>query len=218
MNRSARLFPFLGALLTAAALPLHAQWLGPTRTFESENGCVSGVLEYAEWPAGSAFPSGPPRVGTAFCTQAQMTIGQRATDDTWVVRVGLNTTVPDGNPTVRPYIDTPPSWLNIFLSASPNALFAPYGETRPLPIIGSVDVLLPFPGGLYAVHPTWFDLRGLWEVIGNHGHQGALPKYTHATVRLALAETTVPEPSTWVLMGTGLLAIGGVATRRRRRA
>lgn len=28
--------------------------------------------------------------------------------------------------------------------------------------------------------------------------------------------TTVPEPSTWVLFGTGLLTIGGIAARRRR--
>lgn len=29
--------------------------------------------------------------------------------------------------------------------------------------------------------------------------------------------TTVPEPATWTLLGTGLLAIGGIAAKRRRR-
>jgi hypothetical protein len=28
--------------------------------------------------------------------------------------------------------------------------------------------------------------------------------------------TTVPEPGTWALLGSGLLAIGGVAARRNR--
>ena len=29
---------------------------------------------------------------------------------------------------------------------------------------------------------------------------------------------TVPDPGTWALLGTGLLAIGGVAQRRKRAA
>lgn len=33
-----------------------------------------------------------------------------------------------------------------------------------------------------------------------------------------LAVSTVPEPGTWALLGTGLLAVGGVARRRRARA
>jgi hypothetical protein len=33
-----------------------------------------------------------------------------------------------------------------------------------------------------------------------------------------LAVSTVPEPGTWALLGTGLLAVGGIARRRRTRA
>jgi hypothetical protein len=32
------------------------------------------------------------------------------------------------------------------------------------------------------------------------------------------AVSTVPEPGTWALLGTGLLAVGGVAARRKRTA
>jgi hypothetical protein len=38
------------------------------------------------------------------------------------------------------------------------------------------------------------------------------------TQGIALTATTVPEPGTWALLGTGLLAVAGVAAGRRRRS
>lgn len=39
---------------------------------------------------------------------------------------------------------------------------------------------------------------------------------TNVVAWVAGASVVAPEPGTWVLLGTGLLALGGVATRRRR--
>lgn len=36
------------------------------------------------------------------------------------------------------------------------------------------------------------------------------------TLVLNVATSTVPEPGTWALLGTGLLAVGGIAARRKR--
>jgi hypothetical protein len=44
----------------------------------------------------------------------------------------------------------------------------------------------------------------------------AQTQYTFAN-GTQVAAATVPEPGTWVLLGTGLLALGGMARRRRRR-
>ena len=37
-----------------------------------------------------------------------------------------------------------------------------------------------------------------------------------SVVETTAAVTTAPEPGTWALLGTGLLAVGGVAVRRKR--
>jgi hypothetical protein len=46
---------------------------------------------------------------------------------------------------------------------------------------------------------------------GDDGWYGA----ASFTFEPAAATTTVPEPGTWALLGRGLLAIGGIAARRR---
>jgi hypothetical protein len=39
----------------------------------------------------------------------------------------------------------------------------------------------------------------------------------HLTITDITTASTVPEPSTWALLGTGLLTVGGIAARRRKR-
>ena len=57
--------------------------------------------------------------------------------------------------------------------------------------------------------------------IANTGYvaaTGVNPAVYDGSVQTVLLQVTaVPEPGTWALLGTGLLALGGVAARRRRR-
>jgi hypothetical protein len=206
--------------LAASAAPLAAQFFGSVRTFESTIGCYGGPIEYTSltWPTipDAYGPIPTTRVGTAFCSQARVTIGKIANAH-FGARVDLDVTVPEPQLVVTPYVEVA-YWLrlNVGMAGAP---LSPY-LTTPLTEIGPIDFTLDFDRrlGLYDMTPTGMYVAGQWEMIGNPGRwYDRTPMFGSGYTQLALIETTVPEPSTWALMATGLLTIGGAAMRRKRR-
>jgi hypothetical protein len=85
---------------------------------------------------------------------------------------------------------------------------------------------LSFTTGIYQVTLTDFDLIANASGTGGSvnrvspygvGGDGSLDNYGRITLRVVdTTVSSVPEPSTWVLLATGGLAIAGVAARKRR--
>jgi hypothetical protein len=169
------------------------------------------------------------RRGTAFCSHAQITLGRLASTGAWVARVTPRVTVPAGNPIIYPQPEAEQGyWAQLFFGgAAPFMMIAPGASPAPtLASIGSVDFLLPggrLPGALefdegnvYDVVLQSITVRGYWTITG--ARSPIFGTHDAARVNMALVETTAPEPTTSALMGIGLLAIGGIATRRNRTA
>jgi hypothetical protein len=80
-------------------------------------------------------------------------------------------------------------------------------------VLSSGGVVLEAPADTYAggaaiscnVPPSCAPLDGTRDLAG-------------FSTQLGPAMTSVPEPSTWMLLGTGIVGIGGLSMRRRRRA
>jgi len=68
-----------------------------------------------------------------------------------------------------------------------------------------------FTGFTTITVPTTFTLTRDWFVLTDDPQDGGTSSQEYLT-------SVVPEPSTYALMGVGLLALGTVAARRRRRA
>lgn len=70
-------------------------------------------------------------------------------------------------------------------------------------VLGSPNVFVGFTSGTGA---GWGEHNILsWNFVNRFSETGA-----------PLPSSTVPEPSTWALLGTGLAAVGGLTRRRRR--
>jgi hypothetical protein len=99
--------------------------------------------------------------------------------------------------------------------------FGVTGETviRTSPFVDSdgLATLAPFSGGTVGHYVRFIDPSiggGVWLSQNIY----SLQPMQSVIVPAGAASTTAPEPGTWALLGTGLLAIGGIASRRKRAA
>ncbi len=216
-----------GASLAAVASPLAAQWNGPIRTFESAQGCATGRLEWLFTGGIGSLPSGA-RFGTIFCSQVKLTVGRRSSDNYWVLRINLNTTVPEPGLKVHP-LHGRGSWVDVTSSTYPTNFFGLGVLPGQIQEISVYDHVLLSNYPLENVPPSdprsdWSHLAltgvSVWgqSTIAGWDRHPVADRTNESWVRLALVETTAPEPSTWALMTTGLLTLGGIAVRRKRSA
>lgn len=99
--------------------------------------------------------------------------------------------------------------------------FALSGETVIRPTAGTLfqnsanlATLSAFTGGEVGHFHRFVEQPGVvWPSISSYN----LAQVQSVMMPGAIASTTAPEPGTWMLLGTGLLALGGVTVRRKRR-
>jgi hypothetical protein len=98
-----------------------------------------------------------------------------------------------------------------------------------VPVVGSINNLLfRLAAGASVARPTGLPTDAPWSASATSDFLHTLEitgvavldaqrQDITGSVRLSSASGTVvtPEPSTWALLGTGLLAVGGIAARRR---
>lgn len=208
-----------GALLTVAPVRAHSQTLAPpalpastltTGIFEHVLGafgfkqCTDGVI---------VLPDGSTTIVPVVCAAGLMTVGTR----------------PLGGGQTNINV-----WLDLMLTADP--------RVRPTDIRGLVSGVASGPmlfprscgvgcleGGILGIHTT----RGNLVTVGTMADTDPLPtvdmtrallfvdysmgRGDASTAILAATITPVPEPSTYAMLGSGLLVLGAVAWSRRRR-
>ncbi len=172
-------------------------------------GCTSSIL-YGSYPA-----------RTADCIGVRAERGYELATGLGAVRIlvaerqvaaGVDGGPSDGafTPTLNPIGATgaPAGWL----------WFSVTGETvvRTSPFLGSdgLATLASFSGGTVGHYNRYVDPSiggGVWLSQGIYRLQ-----LTESVIMPAAVASTVPEPGTWALLGTGLLAVAGIAARRRR--
>ena len=121
----------------------------------------------------------------------------------WTYNQDLNTVTQGG-----PDLIFDPTWIGF-----PPLGWIGTGHTASGFVVNTTSVAAPASVDWFAYSARTGAATNLGVVPGAvNGHE-FLPLFVGtATAQLS----AVPEPSTWALMGTGLLAVGGVAARRRK--
>jgi hypothetical protein len=201
-----RLLPRLTAIslgAVAAASPLSAQgspFVGPVRQW-TFNQCFEGRIPNADRTALVTGPLG--------CLDGTMTLGNTGSYTIFTARW-------EGHYAPGVFV---PNYTDVFLYPQPMQALTPAGRAwivdsygmagRPAPSIdGWSPVMFSFSSDY------WADVEGYRKTASNFN-----PVLTANTSPTQFAAVVVtPEPSTYALLGTGLLTLGGIAARERRRA
>ena len=216
-HRTARALTTLAFL---AAAPLAAQ--APTTITFAANACTGSSFNFYNSPFDlqgfrlyNALPLAPHT--EAFATPCSGNASYAGATTLFANR--------NGSPTVlHDLSDAPFSISSIelaqFLSGTQPAQVVTFTGT----LVGGATVMQSFtiPTGsgsptlaTFTFLPTFANLRTLqFSAQGPQSYQF----YQFTNLRLnQVAVTTTPEPGTWALLGTGLMALGGVARRKRTR-
>jgi hypothetical protein len=175
------------AALTLVSLPAHAQLTG---------GTINTALVF-------------PNVTSVFEDYGNRTVGA-GVEYTNLASSGLQTDI--GASTITVTNTSPGSVTFASVNAFFGFRFADVGSTLPTFTglsIGAGTTIIGFTTDRLS-----FDANNLYVNLQGISFSGAANGAN--SLVLNVATSTVPEPGTWALLGTGLLAVGGIAARRKR--